>query len=136
MEEFLGNPIECEKIIASPLLNHSFKANQCIKNAMIAAKCTGDRVVEGILLTLENNIVVSAVVHCWNKREDSYYDVTKDYVWNSEEWKIQNIKSFSPNSTISYKYFACKDYNVADHDMDSFKMSYVYLLDYFKGKLL
>lgn len=64
--------------------------------------------VEGGLLILSDGKVVNVVRHSWNKRGDTYYDVTKDYVWTSDEFQHKLRKEISGN--ISYKYLSCDEY--------------------------
>lgn len=86
-----------------------FRENKCLLNAYNTAVITNDLIVEGILMILENEIVISIVRHSWNKHDDHYYDTTKDYIWNTIEFQQKLQKQ------VSYKYFSCIENNADEY---------------------
>lgn len=115
MENFEGTPVACKNFIDSPEIedevSKKFGENKCLLNAYYTAVTTNDLIVEGILMILENGKVISIVRHGWNKHDDSYYDITKDYVWTKKEFQQKLQKQIQGD--ISYKYFSCNE-NKAD----------------------
>lgn len=105
-------------------------------NSYNAAIITGDLIVEGVLLILSDGKVVNVVRHSWNKRGDAYYDVTKDYVWSSDEFQNKLRQEISRN--ISYKYLSCDEYKAEEIINGSeilFKYDYGLLIEYIKEKI-
>lgn len=142
LKEYEGDPKEVCISPSPPFTNDSLKnfhRNCCLNNAFQAAKITKDRIVEGILLVLDSRGIVRDVEqHCWNKKNiseeyEEYYDVTHDYVWSEEEFKIDSQKELGEN--VKYKYFACNDYDIKDCNLIGikleFKYSYKLLKDFF-----
>lgn len=140
VKEFTGVPKECTNFMHSPNLEHDtivkFRENGCLLNSYNVAIITGDLMVEGVLLILSDGKVVNVVRHSWNKRKDTYYDVTKDYVWTSDEF--QNKLRQEINGNISYKYLSCDEYKAEEIINGSefiFKYDYSMLIDCIKEKI-
>ena len=132
-EEYLEVPQRCE-IIESPVGNLGFQANSCQNNSWIAAKelGAGALMVEGIFCVSSNEGSGKYVSHMWNKLGDKYFDVTKDYIFEKEEFQNKLHKE-GLLTGIAYRYFACVEYTIAEcyhneNDDIDFKYSYKELL--------
>lgn len=127
MKNFKGDPVECKKLIASPEIEEKvksrFEEGKCLLNAYLAAGATNNLIVEGLLMTLNDGKVNSIVRHSWNKCGDNYYDVTKDYVWTTNEFQQKLRQTFPGN--ISYKYFSCYEC-VADEYICNGSIEFMY----------
>lgn len=132
-EEYLGVPQRCE-VIESPVGNLGFQANSCQNNSWIAAKelGAGALMVEGVFCVTSNEGFGRYVSHMWNKLGDKYFDVTKDYIFEKEEFQNKLHKE-GLLTNITYRYFACVEYPAEERylnengDID-FKFSYEELL--------
>lgn len=139
MENFEGEPAECKNFIDSPEIENKvrkkFREKQCLLNAYYTAVNTNDLIVEGILMTLENGNVISIVRHSWNKHDDSYYDVTKDYVWAKKDFQQELQKR--AKGKISYKYYSCNENKANEYNNAGrieFKYDYDMLINFFWAK--
>lgn len=123
---------------AEGLKDLGFEQNQCLKNSYLAAKELDCYMVEGILMTIHHDCVSEVCSHCWNRRDNQYFDVTKDFVWSTETFKKELIKNCG-DADISYRYFSCEEYTatearIIDNEL-TFKNSYKDLIDYIKKPL-
>lgn len=130
--EYSGSePIEIT-VSQSPQLSQSvnkFAPNSCFANSYESASETRDLMVEGILVIMNTRELIDVIRHCWNKRrsDGSYYDVTKDYVWNNDIFK-QRASNIGCGD-ISYRYLACIEYDKSEVNTNgreiAFKYSYI-----------
>ena len=100
----------------SPKLHANTKSfllkNECVWNSYQAAKDKGDTVVEGIIFIAVDGIIIDGFGHAWNKSKDGkYYDVTKDYIWNTPEFSQRRKKSELGDKEPTYLYFACNEFS-------------------------
>ena len=90
--------------------------------------------IEGLLLTLVDNKVVSIEPHCWNKIDETYYDITIDYLPTTKAY--QEIIGKKP---VKYIYFKCVEYLPQDSgyqtDTSTFYYNYDCLAEYILSKL-
>ena len=127
MEEYNGPFYRCE-VEPSPVENLNFRQNQCLSNAYKVAERTGAMIVEG-LLRISN---VKFVVHAWNKLDNVYFDPTKDYIFETEEFRTEMHERGI--DTLTYEYVRCVEYNITDCNRDEegnilFRYSYNMLLE-------
>lgn len=140
MENFEGTPVECKSFIDSPKMEHEvsekFNKNQCLLNAYYAAIATNDFIIEGVLIILENEKIVNIFRHSWNKHDNTYYDVTKDYVWTAKKFQQDLQKQIQGD--ISYTYYSCNECKADEYNNAGsieFKYDYNMLIEYFKSKI-
>lgn len=138
--EFDGIPKNISVMSGVVKENLGFAPNDCIRNSHKVAIEYESLVVEGILLTLCDGSVISAVQHCWNKLNDTYLDVTNDFIWQTDSFK-EKLRSENGDGYYEYRYFACAEYPGNEclydpsSDKYSFHYSYTLLLEYFNKKL-
>ena len=140
MEEFYGEPKKCVNFTQSPCFEEDirtqFKENQCLLNSFTASTANNDLVIEGVLLILSDGKVADIVRHSWNKYENTYYDVTKDYVWSTDEFQVELHKIIQ--GEVSYQYFSCGEYRAEEYVNDAkieFKYDYSFLINYMRQKI-
>ena len=130
-EEFHGDPQRCE-VERSPIKNLGFQPKSCQNNSWKVAKEFGALMVEGIFCVFSNEGYGKYTSHMWNKKDDSYFDVTKDYVFETENFQKELHKE-GLLTGINYRYYSCVEYSIEEcyhnenGDVD-FKFSYEELL--------
>lgn len=143
MPDFIGDPQELQEnqFISSNNLNFSnqtvalFKPNRCSDNAYYAAEANNDLIVEGILIVrFDNKKKLYFTPHCWNKHGDNYYDVTKDFIWNTDGFS-DNLSTLIPTMDVEYEYLSCCEYSHHETSYGVFKYTYDTLMDYIKSKV-
>lgn len=137
MEEFYGEPKQCDNFTQSPSFEETirmrFYENQCLLNSYTTSTANGDLIVEGVLLILSDGKVADIVRHSWNKRENTYYDVTKDYVWSTDGFQTRLHGIIQ--GEVSYQYFNCGEYRAAEYANGTeieFKYDYSFLISYMR----
>ena len=140
MEEFYGEPKRCVNFTQSPcfeeVISVQFNENQCLLNSYNTSTTNGDLIVEGVLLILSDGKVADIVRHCWNKHDNTYYDVTKDYVWNTDEFQTRLHEII--HGEVSYQYFSCGEYKATEYVNGTeieFKYDYSFLISYMRQKI-
>lgn len=139
--EFHGNPKNITVMSGVIKEDLGFCPNDCLRNSHKVTIKFDSLMVEGILMTLYNGSVISFVIHCWNKLNDTYLDVTNDFVWQTDSFK-EKLRSENGEGNYEYRYFACAEYPGDEcyfdpsSDKYSFHYSYVDLLDYLDKDLI
>lgn len=86
------------------------KLSLCVRNAYEISLLTGALMVEGfvynVLLT-EDGPDYNVIRHCWNRIDDKYFDVSKDYVWSQ-----------LPIKTSQHKYYMTGEYDHTKYPKD------------------
>ena len=131
-EPFTGDPIQCTMQPCSKLdiSELCFGENKCLKNAYLSAKNNGHNMVEGVLLIISNGEIINAVRHCWNICDSGYYDVTKDFIWEKEEFQ-KKLKDGGIYSKPEYLYYSCYEAPIKTYEKDGtieFKYDYSRLI--------
>lgn len=134
---FEGNPevIEGSSFHKADFLDFEVSPNKCIENSYEFAKRNSCRMVEGLLLAVIEQNVVSIEPHCWNKKEDTYYyDTTIEYLPKTKEYQ-ENIG----NKLVEYRYLKCAEYLPEESgynpEISTFYYNYDLLVDYIKQEL-
>jgi hypothetical protein len=81
--------------------------NQCLLNSYKIAKLTDSLCVEGFVF-LKIDHTGSFFLHCWNKLDKDYFDLTNDFVWTENGKEIEC--HYFPVSE-----YLLKDYNISEN---------------------
>ncbi|MDB5257270.1 MAG: hypothetical protein JWM14_1965 [Chitinophagaceae bacterium] len=90
--------------------------NQCIRNAFLVARENSDvEIVEGLIISIDNNNGGNALAHIWNIKGNVHFDITKEKIWlNTSEFE----------ETKEIQYFFTKIHSINDFKKgDEFKFS-------------
>lgn len=126
MEEYIGDFTRCV-IESCPTENLGYERNKCLGNAYKAAIYSDALMVEGLMRISGANFVV----HAWNKLGDSYFDPTKDYIFESSEFKEELMRNGIEN--LFFDYAKSIEYPVSECNKDEegniiFRYSYKEML--------
>ena len=90
---------------------------ECFLNSYrIAKKYPSVEIVEGLIIAIDDDNGAKALPHVWNKKDEFYFDITEEKVWNGRE---------EMNETKEIKYFSVKIHNHSDFkNGDIFEFSF------------
>ena len=103
--------IDLEKINQ---IKSDFEKEKCVENACEVAKVLNIKCVEGFVICMVTNgseIDDKVIRHCWNKIDDKYFDVTKDFVWPEFNFIAQKLS-----------YFPIGEYEHSDYSFENGKL--------------
>ena len=131
MVEYTGEFSTCE-VGTCPVENLGFEPNKCLGNAYKVAEQTGAMIVEGVL-RIGN---AQFVKHAWNKLGDLYFDPTKDYVFETDEFR-RSMSEYGIDH-LTYDYVKCIEYDLDECNRDKdgnilFRYAYNTILDVANG---
>lgn len=117
----------------SPVAIVQIAPNECLLNSYNMHMKTGDIMVEGIVQALEDGKTFHAFRHCWNKSKVSgkYYDVTKDYVWNTQAHK-KKLHRNGHIGDVAYRYFVGYEYKEPNFNETDKEKELAFYFDYTK----
>ena len=134
--EFQGNP---RTINGSSFEKPEYKdlevfPNKCIENSYNFAIANNCVMVEGILIILIDNKPHAVEPHCWNKKDNIFYDTTIDYLTT-----ISNYQNQIGDSKVDYIYYLCTEYYPQESGyqkgLSTFYYNYDLLINYIKSKI-
>ncbi|MCE7072495.1 UDP-glycosyltransferase family protein [Dyadobacter sp. CY327] len=89
--------------------NPTFKSGECFINSCLIAKANENvDIIEGVLISIQNDKSVIAVAHVWNSLDDSHFDVTKELIWDIDPIS-ETIKELLYIPTKVHKSIDCND---------------------------
>lgn len=115
MEEYVGEHEICS-LSDYHVRDLGFKLGECLYNAYKTAKETGALIVEGIIKINCGEYRR----HAWNKIGDSYFDVTKEYQFERDDFKKKlNAACKEDTDELSYSYIKCVEYPINECNLES-----------------
>lgn len=82
------------------------KQGECFINSYRIAKNYQDiKIVEGLIIAVDNENGAKAMPHVWNKKDEVYFDVTNEKIWTGRA---------EMNETKGIKYFSVKFHKHTD----------------------
>ena len=133
---FEGDPIVIDEssFYKNDFVDFEVCPNKCIENSYKFAVSNNCKMVEGLLLVLIDDNVVSIEPHCWNKMDTAYYDTTIDHLPLTKEYQDDIGEKI-----VKYHYLYCVEYlpNESGYhsNISTFYYNYDCLVDYIKSGL-
>lgn len=105
--ETVINIVDIEELISK------FENSKCVQNSHLIAEKINIKCVEGFVYCMVANgdrIDDKIIRHCWNKVDDNYFDITKDFIWDETD---------IPKKFI---YFPIAEYESNEYDFSQEKL--------------
>lgn len=120
----------------SPATGIAINPKECLFNSYNMLKSLGDSMVEGVVVILDDGKISNAVRHCWNRSKSTgkYYDITKDKIWNTEEY-IKKLCQKGVTGVVTYRYYKGYEYDTPkmENGYLVFRYNFNTLIDMMKG---
>lgn len=84
---------DCFDVSKIEHIKSKFKISECVRNSYYVGKEINSKCIEGFVLlkiSVDNELQGKVIRHCWNKLGDSYFDVSKEEIWNNHEYQVIN----------------------------------------------